>query len=183
MMGHSENAVDPLYLDFIEHYRKWISIYSKAGHPPPDEPVWENGQLHLRSGYPYDGWTSYIITAATGGYNVLAATTERRNTPSESLKGFFSNIDDAGKYVIWNAGENLRVSCRVDPVGGACEDMGLDPRVEQISVDKYVSKYILKSDPSRYFVLQAGGVQPENRLLPLTYEELDGILTADLPEA
>lgn len=180
-MRNSEDVADSLYFDFIDHYRKWIGIYSAAGQPAPDEPVWEDGRLHLRSGYPYDGWTSYIIDDAPGGFKVLTATTERRNSPSESLKGFFSNVDDAGKYIIWNTGENLRVACRVDPIGWAWEDMGLDPRVEQISLDKYVSKYVLKSDTSRYFILQAGGVQPENRLLPLTYDELDEILAADLP--
>jgi len=65
----------------------------------------------------------------------------------------------------------------------AWEDAGLDPRVQQTSLEKYVSKYSLKSDPSRYFILQAGGVQPVNHLLPLTYGELDAQLLAGMPDS
>lgn len=61
------------------------------------------------------------------------------------------------------------------------EDLGLDPRVQHIPLGKYKSKYVLKSDPTRFFVLKAGGVRPENRLLPLTYDELDEMITADIP--
>lgn len=65
----------------------------------------------------------------------------------------------------------------------AWEDAGLDPRVQQTSLEKFVSKYALKSNPSRYFILRAGGIQPVNRLLPLTYAELDAQLLAGMPES
>jgi len=176
-----EDDIDPAYKQFLQRYEKWRLIYNKAGQPSRDEPEWENGRLHLRQGYPHDGWTAYIISDFHDGYNVLTSTTERRNEPTERVAGFFSDLEDAGKYVIWNVGESLRVTCRIDPVGWQWEDLGLDPRVEQISLGKYESKYVLKSNPARYFILKVGGVQPENRLLPLTYDELDEILTVGIP--
>lgn len=169
------------YREFPHRYEKWRLIYSTAGRPSRDEPKWEDGRLFLHVGYPHDGWTAYIISEVCDGYNILTSTTERRNEPTEGVVGFFSDLEDAGKYVIWNVGESLRVTCRIDPVGWQWEDSGLDPRVEQISLGKYESKYVIKSNPARYFILKAGGVQPENRLLPLTYGELDEILTAGIP--
>lgn len=180
-MTRPDAGVDPVYVEFLRHYEKWRSIYEQVGRPARDEPVWEDGRLLLRMGYPLDGWTAYVVSESRGGYNVSTATTERRNEPVESVMGFFSDVDDAGKYVIWNVGESLRVSCRIDPVEWGWEDMGLDPRVEHVPLGKYESKYVLKSDPTRFFILNAGGVRPENRLLPLTYEELDEVLTAGIP--
>jgi len=182
-MTGTESSSDSQLEELINRYDKWRQIYAYAGQPARDAPVWEAGRLHLRRGYPYPDWTSYIVEPTDGGYNVLTATTERRNEPLESLSGFFTDADDAGKYVIWNVGESLRMSCRLDPIMWAWEDAGLDPRVQQTSLEKYVSKYSLKSDPSRYFILQAGGVQPVNHLLPLTYGELDAQLLAGMPDS
>ena len=182
-MTGTESSSDSQLNELINRYDKWRQIYAYADQPARDAPVWEEGRLHLRRGYPYPDWTSYIVEPTDGGYNVLTATTERRNEPLESLSGFFTDADDAGKYVIWNVGESLRMSCRLDPIMWAWEDAGLDPRVQQTSLEKFVSKYALKSDPSRYFILQAGGIQPANHLLPLTYGELDAQLLAGMPES
>ncbi|WP_142239740.1 hypothetical protein [Mycobacterium sp. ST-F2] len=75
------------------------------------------------------------------------------------------------------------MSSRLDPTMWAWQDAGLDPRVQQTSLGKFVSKFQLKSDPSKYFILRRGGVQPENHLLPLTYDELDAQLLAGMPES
>lgn len=162
--------------ELISRYEKWRRIYSNAGQPAPDEPEWENRRLNFRSGYPYEGWTAYILDPKDTGYQVLRATTEHRNEPAESLLAFFSHLEDAGKYIILKSAVGARVALRLPSVGQAWRAEGLDPRVEQISLDTYVSKYELKDDPSRYFVLEAGSVQPENRLLPLSYDELDALL-------
>jgi hypothetical protein len=174
---------DPAVEELISRCEKWRRIYTYAGKPPMDEPLWEDGRLNLRAGYPYPGWTAYIIESKGGGYDVLKSTTERRNEPLESLRAFFTCIDDAGKYIVLNIGDSLRIDCRIDPIYWAWEDSGLDPRVTQTSLGEYVSKFELKEDPNRYFVLQAGGIQPENRLLPLTYDELDGLLLDGMPES
>lgn len=177
------SSADPRLAELVNRYDKWRHIYTYAGQPACDAPVWESNRLNLREGYPHQDWTAYIVEPTDGGFNVLTATTERRNEPLEGLSGFFTDADDAGKYVIWNIGENLRVSLRLDPIEWAWQDAGLDPRVQQTSIEKFVSKYELKSDPSRYFILQRGGVQPENHLLPLTYDELDAQLLAGMPES
>jgi hypothetical protein len=141
------------------------------------------GPKRTSQGNPYPGRTAYLIESKGGGYDVLKSTTERRNEPLESLRAFFTCIDDAGKYIVLNIGDSLRIDCRIDPIYWAWEDSGLDPRVTQTSLGEYVSKFELKEDPNRYFVLQAGGIQPENRLLPLTYDELDGLLLDGMPES
>lgn len=179
-MAMSEDRPDHEYAELLSQYEKWRAIYTSVGHAPRDEPVWERGRLYLRVGYPFEGWSGYIVEGNQGGCDVLRVTTEHRNEPAESKIGFFTDIEDAGKYIIWNVGESLRISCRVDPIEWIWDDLGLDPRVEQVSLDDYTSRFQLKSDPARYFVLQAGGIQPENRLLPITYTELDRELTNGL---
>ncbi len=168
--------------ELIARYEGWRKIYGQLGQPPPDEPVWAAGRLNLRSGYPYPDWWAFVVEPVGDGFNVLRVTTERRNEPLETLAAFFTDIEDAGKYIIVNIGDDLRISLRLDPIEWAWEDAGLDPRVEQTSVSRYVSKFALKDDPERYFILQAGGVQPENRLLPLTYGEIDRLLFDGLPD-
>lgn len=169
--------------ELLGHYEKWRQIYTYAGKSPMDEPCWEGGRLSLRAGYPSPAWTAYIIEAKGGGYDVLRSTTEHRNEPFESLRGFFTSLDNAGKYVIANIGDSLRIELRIDPIYWAWEDSGLDPRVVQTSLGRYISKFELREDPTRYLVLQVGEMQPENRLLPLTYGELDELLLDGLPES
>jgi hypothetical protein len=173
---------DPHLDELITRWQRWRRVYASAGQPAHNEPVWDAGRLHLRHGYPLPGWTSYIVAPADGGYYVLTATTERRNNPLESSAGFFADADDASKYIIWNLGENLRMNRRLDPIAWAWEDSGLDARVRWTPRADFVSKYELISDPNRYFILRAGGIQPENRLLPLTYDELESRLFDGMPE-
>lgn len=173
---------DPHLNKLITRWQRWRRIYASAGQPAHDEPRWEARRLHLRHGYPLPGWTSYIVDPADGGYYVLTATTERRNSPLEASAGFFIDADDVSKYIIWNLGETLRMHRRLDPIAWAWEDSGLDARVRWTPRAEFVSKYELISDPSRYFILRAGGIQPENRLLPLTYDELVDQLLDGMPE-
>ncbi|WP_078328113.1 hypothetical protein [Mycobacteroides salmoniphilum] len=181
VMNSGAAAADRRFVELISQYENWRRIYSYVGRLSLNEPVWEDDRLHLRDGYPCEGWTSLIVEPKDGGCNVWRATTERRNEPHEGLVAFFSDIDDAGKYIIWDLGESLRMALRLDPVQWAWEDEGLDARVSQVPLERYVSKFELKSDPSRYFVLQAGGIRPENHLLPLTYGQLDYLLLNGFP--
>lgn len=180
-MMPSDSRVDSAQL--IRRYEKWRRIYSYAGQPAPDAPEWADGRLNFREGYPYEDWTAYILEPKDTGYQVLRATTERRNEPLEGIVGYFSHLEDAGKYILWEAAVGVRVTLRLPSISQAWRAAGLDPRVKQTSLDTYVSKYELKDDPSRYFILQVGGVQPENRLLPLTYDELDSVLLEGMPES
>ncbi|WP_328352484.1 hypothetical protein OG976_19855 [Mycobacterium sp. NBC_00419] len=167
----------------VAQYDKWRRIYSLLGELPRDEAVWDGTRLHLRAGYPQPGWTGYIIEPEGSGCSVSAVTSERRNEPIESLSGYFSSVDDAGKYIVLKTGESLRIRLRLDPIEWGWEDAGLDHRVRQVSLDRYVSKFELKDDPSTYIVLQVGGDQPESKLLTLTYNELDDLLLDGMPES
>lgn len=171
--------------ELLSRYEKWRRISSAAGETAPDEPAWDGNRLYLRYGYPYPDWTGNIIEpTASGGYQVLRVTTERRNEPAEYPTAYFSRLEDAGKYVIWNNGESVRMHVGLRPLTQIWREEGLDPRVTQVSLDTYVSKFELKSDPTRYFILyRAGGIQPENRLLPLTYDELDSVLQQGMPQS
>lgn len=169
--------------DLISRYARWSRISSIAGKRIRDDPAWEDGRLHLRVGYPHPGWTGYVLEPGEAGWAVFTVASERRDEPQESLSGFFSDVEDAGKYVVLRIGDSLRISRRMDPVVWAWETSGLDPRVRQISLDQYVSRFELKDEPSRYFVLQVGGVQPEHRLLTLSCDELDRILLDGMPES
>jgi hypothetical protein len=182
-MTSNDTGADPGFAELIDRYEIWRQIYAYAGVPARDEPAWEDGRLNFRSGYPHMDWSAYVIEPKDKGYNVLRVTTERRNEPLEVLAGYFSHLEDAGKYIIWYIGESLRMQCWLNPITRSWRAEGLDPRVSQISVEKYISRFELKADPSRYFVLQAGGVQPENRLLPLTYDQLDAVLLDEMPES
>jgi hypothetical protein len=182
-MASDEGASARGFDELIARYEKWREVYSRLGRPARDQTAWENGRLNLRSGYPYPDWTGYVVEHVEDGFQVLAVTAERRNEPLETLLAFFTDIDDAGKYIIVNIGDDLRISCRLDPIEWAWDDAGLDPRVEQTSMAEYVSKFALKDDPGRYFILQAGGVQPENRLLPLTYDDVEQLLLDGIPGA
>jgi hypothetical protein len=174
---------NPGVAELLRRYERWRWIYSYAGIPARDEPVWDGSRVHLRSGYPYPDWTGYIIEPEADGCNVLEESTERRNDPVEALKGYFANFDDASKYLTLKIGDSLRISLHLDPLLWSWEDSGLDSRVEQTSLGQFKSKFDLKDDPRRYFVLEAGGVQPENRLLAVSYAELESDLLKGMPES
>lgn len=182
-MDFDDAELSSAWRDLISRYQKWRRIYALAGKAPKDEPAWEAGRLHLRSGFPYPGWTAYVLQPDNEGCEVLRVTSEHRNEPLESLCGVFSSVEGAGKYVLLNVGESLRISLRLDPIEWAWEDAGLDHRVRQLSLGQYVSKFELKDDPTEYFVLQVGGIQPENKLLTLTYDELDALLLDGMPDS
>ncbi|MCV7347337.1 hypothetical protein [Mycolicibacterium rhodesiae] len=182
-MYSSENGAAAEWQNLLARYEKWRRVYALAGKAPRDDPVWEAGRLHLRSGFPYPGWAGFILQPNDVGWAVLRVTSERRNEPLESLCGVFSSVDEAGKYIVLKVGEYLRIDLRLDPIEWAWEDSGLDQRVRQLSIEQYVSRFELKDDPSRYFVLQVGGVQPVNKLLTLSYDELDALLLEGMPES
>lgn len=177
-------AQEPGVAEFIARYEEWRRIYSRVDRPARDEPTLDDGRLNLRYGYPHMDWTGYVIELKDGLYQVSTVTTERRNEPAEYPVALFSDFGDAGKYILWAIAITPRQALGLPSISQAWREDGLDPRVKQTSLDTYVSKFELKSDPTRYFVmLRAGGVQPENRLLPLTYDELDLVLQEGMPES
>jgi hypothetical protein len=174
---------DPDIVQLVERYDKWRRIYGYAGKVAPDVPGWESGRLWFRDGYPYPDWWAYVLEAISGPrYRVLRASTERSQTPVGSLKGSFSRIHVAGKFIIYNAAICLRSACRMEMIGPKWRSTGLDPRVDaQIESDRVV-KYVLRSNPDTYFIMTRGDMR-YSHILPLSYDELDAQLLEGFPES
>jgi hypothetical protein len=170
-------AQDPGFDELIMRYGSWRDIALRAGHPAVDEPVQDGDRFYFREGYPYDGWTGYSLEATVDGYRISTISTERQIEPVESPILVCSAVEDAGKYLVWKVASAVRIALKLPSIVRDWRASGLDSRVKQISLDTYVSRFELIDDPGRYLVtLRAGGVQPENRLLPMSYDELDRIL-------
>lgn len=167
--------------EFIRRYDHWLEMFARAEKPAPSPLVREGDRVVSREGYPNEGWTGYVIEPQGDGYAVLAISTERLMNPLESLCGFFSTFELAGKYVIWNIGGRLRVRCRVKSLRLLWEPQSLAPGVRALPIAKYKTRYELVDDPSTYMIIEAGGIQPENRLLTMSYDDLDRALEEGLP--
>jgi hypothetical protein len=170
--------------ELISHYNKWRQIYRYADNFEPNEPDWDDGRLYFRKGYPHPDWSALILASAPDGhYKVLHASTERRNTPIESTRAVFSRVEDAGKYIIYEVGDLLRVSLGLVPLEQKWRDAGLDEQVSKIILSDKQARYELRRDESAYFVAYSGGVQPYNHILALSYDQLDSELLDGFSES
>ncbi|TAM67330.1 hypothetical protein [Mycobacterium sp.] len=173
---------DPDIAELIARYNAWRRIYGYAGEASPDEAAWEDGRLSFRFGFPYPDWWAYILEGTGGDYRVLRASTERSEVPVETPKGSFSQVRDAGKFLIYEIAESLRISCRLEPLSWKWDDEGLDPQVDaQIASDRVV-KYVLRSNPDAYFIMTRGDM-PYSHILPLSYDELNAYLLDGFPDS
>lgn len=167
----------------INYYDKWRRIYGYSGESAPNEPDREYNRVIFRNGYPYPDWTAFILEAtAEGRYSVLHASTERRNTPIHSLRAVFSRIEDAGKYIIYEIADSLRVSLQLEPVEQKWRAAGLDALIDKVLVSDKQARYELREDPGVYFLAYSGGIQPYHHLLRLSYDQLDTALLEGFPE-
>lgn len=172
---------DPDVAELVAQYDIWRHIYIWAGQAPPDEAAWDDGRLFFRVGFPHPDWWGYVLASAGGDYAVSRVSTERGAVPIESLQGTFSRIRDAGKFLIYEVAESLRINCRLDPLSWKWDDEGLDPKVNaQIESDRIV-KYVLRSDPQSYFIMTRGDT-PYSHILPLPYDELNASLLEGFPD-
>jgi hypothetical protein len=167
--------------EFLDRYNYWRKMYALRGISGPQEPFWDGNRLILREGFPGEGWGGFIIEPEASGYNVSAISTERRAEPLLSLLGYFSTFALAGKFIIWNIGENLRVRCRISSLELLWSPATLAPGVRAVSLAKYRTRYELIANPSAFLVFEAGGIQPENHLLTLSFEALERALEDGLP--
>jgi hypothetical protein len=172
---------DPGLAELVAEYNKWRLIYGYAGVPAPNEADWEGDRLFFRFGFPHPDWWAYVLDAGDNRlYSVIRVSTERTLNPVESARGKFSRIQDAGKFMIYEVAESLRINCRLDPLSWKWDDAGLDPRVDtQIESDRVV-KYFLRENPDAYFVMTRGDM-PYSHILPLSYGELDALLLEGFP--
>ncbi|MEC4765564.1 hypothetical protein VT930_21075 [Mycobacterium sherrisii] len=173
----------PELIELIDHYEKWRRIYSYAGEAPPDEPDWEDNRLYFRIGYPYPDWSALVLEMAPDGlYRVLQVSTERRNEPVESLRGVFSRIEDAGKFIIYKVATSLMIGCNMDPLSWRWDDEGINPEVDIHIQSDAITKYVLREKPEAYFIMTRGDM-PYSHLLPLSYDRLDAELLASFPDS
>ncbi|GAA3954171.1 hypothetical protein [Gordonia caeni] len=169
--------------DFVRQFQLWRRRYLAARQPVWDEPIAVDGRLWLRYGYPQPGWTGYVIAPREDGVDLFKVITERQAEPREVPLASFAAVDDAGTYILFLVGEGLRIKCGLVPLTPSWRAAGLDPRVAAVPLERHVTRYELVDDPDRHMIVRAGGVQPEGRLLTLTYAELDALLRQGMPEA
>lgn len=166
---------DPDIAELLARYNSWRRIYHYAGESPPDEADWENDRLFFRFGFPHPDWWAYVLEGVNGEYAVSRVSTERSAVPFETPKGRFSRIQDAGKFMIYEVAESLRISHRLEPLSWKWDDEGLDPHVDaHIKSDREV-KYVLRDNPHVFFVMTRGDAF-YTHILPLSYDELDAKL-------
>lgn len=169
--------------DLVNHYNKWRRIYGYAGETAPNEPAREHDRIIFRNGYPYPEWSAFILEAsAEDRYSVIHASTERRNTPIESVRAIFSRIEDAGKYIIYEVADSLRVAQQLEPVEQKWRAAGLDAQVDKVMVSDKQARYEVRENPAVYFMAYSGGIQPYHHLLLLSYDQLDAVLLEGFPE-
>jgi hypothetical protein len=176
------DVADPAGIaELIERYNMWRTIYTRAGKPARNEPQWVDGSLWLRDGYPHPDWSAFVIQPEASGYKVLRASTERRIDPVLSYQGFFSRLQDAGKFIIAAVGDYLRIERRLDPIAWRWQDAGLDPAVEELVKSDDEVTYRLRQNSDAYCVMTLGD-RPYSHLLPLTYDELTDVLLQGFPD-
>lgn len=180
-MTSAGTGIGDVFDELAQRYEKWRRISVATGQVVPDTPVWDGGRLHFRSGYPKEGWTGYALAPRNPGYDVLWITTERRVEAAERLEAHFSRLEDAGKYIIWNNAESVRLNCGLQPVTRAWREHGLNPKVIKRQLTDKLARYSLKDDPDVYFDCYVGGIKPENHLLALDYDELEAELFSGMP--
>ena len=183
-----------------DRYESWLRRWALATGTEPSRnvPELKDGRLWFRDRYPYPDWTARIIEPSHDGYLVLAATTERRNTPHITVEAIFSRLEDAGKHVIVFIGDMLRMECKLEPLYRQWRRSGISSAVEKDAgdqqvirfiadyngvspdtVQRLVHKYSVKAEPGRYAHLAASD-EPTSQVLTLSYDELDALLTEGL---
>lgn len=195
--GFSDN---PGLQKLVNHYdawlRRWASLTGRE--PSRSAPEFSEGRLWFRDGFPHPDWTARIIQPSGYGYLVLRATTERRVSPLITIDAVFSDLEDAAKYVIMHVGDMLRRECQLEPRYREWSQLGLSGEVHkseseqpvvdfiaeyngvaQDSVQRFVHKYTVKTEPDRYAHLSSSE-EPRSRVLTLSYDELDETLAEGL---
>jgi hypothetical protein len=186
--------------ELIERYDAWRSRWTAV---TGNEPSWcaaelLDGQLWIRDGYPYPDWKAKVIEQGEFGYLVLTATTERSNSPRIAIESIFSNLEDAGKYIVVNLGDKLRLESNLEPLFRKWHGSGLDDSLNKESADErtvqfianynsveedvvrqFIHKYSLREHPDHVAYLSPAD-EPKSRVLVESYDALDSMLTDGL---
>lgn len=202
--GYGEHFSDqPGLTELTDRYDEWRSRWASV---TGNEPSWiaaelVDGQLWIRDGYPYPDWKAKVIEPCEFGYLVLSATTEKRNSARTAIEAVFSHLEDAGKYIIVNLGDIVRLKSNLEPLYRAWRRSGLDSNLDKEAPDERVvqliadfnhvgkdvvrqsiHKYSLRERPGRYAYLSPAD-EPKSRILVESYGALDATLTEGLEDS
>jgi hypothetical protein len=200
--------------EVVRHYNLWREIIRLAGTQQYDDADWDGGRLYFRSDYVdrlkespewkrLGDWAAWIIEPTPQGYyNVLRSLWhERAPARSEDTEAAFSEISDAGKYMIAHIGNGVRLDLKMESLAIKWDEAGLDPRIQvtpapQQAVDymlkagrktdrelmeKYLRQYTFTNCRSCYaFTFPSNHVYMQ--VLALSYEELNASLIDGMPE-
>jgi hypothetical protein len=194
--------------DFSEvtrRFERWQTIAKMIGQEPYDEPDFEDGRLYFRFGFTAQAtkwpdaatkgdWSAYVIESSGADlFNVIRSLWHERDFErSDDLEAVFSRPEGAGKYVIAQVADSIRVAGRAASQFTKWEQQGLDPAVSvtrppdsliQYFVDsrpgtrlqfaeEYLKKYSLNSNPSEYGVTLPAN-WPYMQVISLSFDELD----------
>jgi hypothetical protein len=202
--------------DFSEvtrRFERWRMIARMVGQEPYDEPDFGDGRLYFRYGFTSQAtkwpdaatkgdWSAYVIECSGGGlFNVIRSLWHERDFErSEDLEAVFSRPEDAGKYVIAQVADSIRIASRTGSQFTNWEQQGLDSTVSVASppesliqyfvdsrpgtrlqfAEEYLKKYSLGSDPAEYGVTLPAN-WPYMQVISLSFDEVDTQLLDGLP--
>lgn len=202
------------FIEVIDRFDKWRTIAISLGLRPYDAPDFENGRLYFRSDYTEQvskwppareqgDWGAYIIeTTPTGFFCVVRSLWhERAPQRTERPEALFSRAEDAGKYVIAQAADEIHVGLRLESQFLKWEAQGLGPsidietpsdddlqefikRIPGITVSsarQHRTKYKLVGHPE-VFAVTSSGNGPYMHVLTLSFDQLDSQLANGLPQ-
>jgi hypothetical protein len=203
------------FAEIVRYYDLWRQIASLVGEQSYDEADWENGRLYFRSDYmnqmkqwpeakQFGDWAAWIIEPTPDGYyNVLRSLKhEREKERSDEIEVVFSQITDAGKYIILQIGDARRLDLKLETLFMKWDAAELDPRIQiapagQKAVDyllkrspglrrefaeQHLQQYTLRDDASS-FGLALPSRQTDMQVLALSYDELNALLLDGMPES
>lgn len=201
------------FREVTRRFERWRNIAKVIGQEPYDEPDFENGRLYFRYGYTAQAanwpdvdtkgdWSAYVIESSGADlFNVTRSLWHERDVErSHDLEAVFSQPEDAGKYVIAQVVDTIRIGCRAESQFIRWERQGLDPAVcvvrppdslIQYFVDsrpgtqlqfaeEYLKQYLRNSNPSAYGVTLPAN-WPYMQVIRLSFDELDTELLDGLP--
>ncbi|WP_197380554.1 hypothetical protein [Mycolicibacterium mengxianglii] len=178
----------------VSNLDHWSTSWNNlTGTPEWDSPVVVGSRIWFRRGYPHPDWSAFGIDISAGVATVLRLTTERRSAPLTSVVATFTDLGDAGKYVIATVADFLRTNSGLDPIHWEWKRLGVDDRIDITSasdediaamtsmpdVDNaipsaYLKRYVVTSRPTQFACL-SDGKAAMSRVMLLDFGEVNSI--------
>jgi len=200
----------------LRRFDRWRTIATLLDQRPYDEPDFENSRLYFRSDYAAQvaewsaarekgDWGAYIIEPCPSGlFSVIRSLWhERAPRRTETIETVFTQLEDAGKYVIARVANSIRFDAGVSSLSIRWSDRDFNSMIKimppsdkflQCFIEKtpgmdadnahdyYLDQYSLSGRPSTEAVTSSDN-RPYMQVLGLSFEELDAELLDGLPLA